>query len=650
MGAEYHVSKQGRDTNRGTSEEPFLTIQKAAQVMAAGDRVIVHEGEYREWVRPQNGGLHDGCRIIYEAAQGERVVIKGSETLSSWERVEGTVWKAAVENTLFGEYNPYEIAIEGDWLISPHEYTVHVGEVYLNGKSLYEAKCMEDVFAPGKRLVSEHETWGNFEEALLEPEWSVFQWRAEVDDRYTTIFVNFQHVDPNKELVEINVRPACFFPERVGLNYITVRGFEMAHAATMWAPPTACQTGLLGPNWSKGWVIENNFIHDSKCSGISLGKEASTGDNDFTRFGRKPGYQYQMEAVFKAKLQGWSREKTGSHIVRNNVICDCGQAGIVGHMGCAFSEVYGNEIYNISVKREFYGHELGGIKFHAAIDTYIHHNYLHNCSLGMWLDWQAQGVRVSCNIFDKNNRDFMIEVTHGPYLVDNNIFTAEFALVNAAQGGAYLHNLCAGFISQYKVTDRATPYHLPHSTELLGTAVVYGGDDRWMNNIFVGGRLENMYYGTALYNGSPSSMEEYIELVRGMGWGDVEQYAANRQPVYIEGNVYMSGAKGFDGENDALYCEEDPCLSIETEGEEVYLNITLPEAAALKRSAVLSSHMFPQARIPEQRYENPNGEEIRFDRDLCGGMRGENATAGPVDSLRVGRNRVRIWKKEKLFQ
>lgn len=645
MGMVFHVSKKGKDTNSGTKEAPFLTIQKAADVMIAGDKVIVHEGEYREWVKPRNGGLHDNCRITYEAAQGEHVVIKGSEVLGSWENVEGTVWKATVENTLFGEYNPYVIAIEGDWLVSPHDYQVHVGEVYLNGKSLYEAKSIEEVYVPKKRFISEHETWDNFEEALLEPEQSIFQWRAVADNEYTTIYANFHNYNPNNELVEINVRQSCFFPERTGLDYITVRGFEMAHGATGWAPPTANQVGLLGVNWSKGWIIEDNFIHDSKCSGISLGKEASTGDNDYTKYGRKPGYQYQMEAVFKAKLQGWLKEKIGSHIVRNNVIYDCGQTGIVGHMGCIFSEIYGNEIYNISVKREFYGHELGGIKFHAAIDTYIHHNYIHNCSLGMWLDWQAQGARVSSNIFDKNNRDFMIEVTHGPYIVDNNIFTADFALVNAAQGGAYIHNLCTGFISQYKVLDRATPYHFPHSTEIMGTAVVYGGDDRWMNNIFAGGKLEKVCYGTSNYNGAPTSMEEYIELVRKMGWGDVEQYVACKQPVYIEENVYMAGAKGFEGEKAAVYCEENPNVNIETEGMNVFLNITLPSEVVSKKVNMISTCQLPVARIPEQCYGNCDGKNITFDTDLCTSRREGHVMAGPINRLESGKNRIPIWKR-----
>ena len=316
----YYVSKQGSDQNIGTKQNPFATIQKAAEIAVAGDKVIVHKGEYREWVRPKNGGLNDSCRIIFEAAKGEHVIIKGSEVITGWEKIEGSVWKVELPNEMFGSYNPYKTKIEGDWLVSPKNYDVHTGEIYLNGSSLYEAVCFEDLKNPKKRFISSNPTWGNRKCKIQDPEQTVFQWFSEVTYKSTILYVNFGEYDPNKELVEINVRQCCFYPERTGLNYITVRGFEMAHAATQWAPPTSNQIAMIGPNWSKGWIIENNIFHDSKCCAISLGKEETTGDNEFTRGLRKPGYQYQMEAVFRAKAIGWSKERIGSHIVRNNII------------------------------------------------------------------------------------------------------------------------------------------------------------------------------------------------------------------------------------------------------------------------------------------------------------------------------------------
>lgn len=645
MGVEYHVAKNGSNRNPGTTDAPFLTIQCAAELARAGDRVVVHEGVYREWVRPRNGGWNENSRIVYEAAAGERVVIKGSEQIRGWTPVEGTVWKVTLEDSFFQDFNPYRETLGGDWFVGPLDYAVHPGEVYLNGKSFYEASSLEQVLHPRMRTASPHETWGGREEKIPEPERTLYQWICTADEKSVTIYANFQGADPNRELVEINVRRACFFPERTGLDYITVRGFEMAHAATAWAPPTAMQEGLIGPNWSKGWIIENNVIHDAKCSAVSIGKEETTGQNDFTRFRRKPGYQNQLEAVFRARQIGWSRERIGSHMIRNNVIHDCGQNGIVGHLGCIFSEIYGNEIYNIGVKHEFYGHEIAGVKLHAAIDVQIHHNDIHHCSLGTWLDWQAQGTRVSGNVYHGNNRDLMVEVTHGPCLVDNNIFASAWAIVNAAQGSAYVHNLVCGFTDSYPVTNRATPYHLPHSTEVLGTALTYGGDDRWIQNIFVGGCEKERNYGTGRYNGSPVSLEEYIGQVRALGNGDVEQFERVRQPACIRGNVYLNGAKHFDREDAFTESAADPMVRITEEGGAVWLELDLPEGVLDGETGIVSSETLGSVRIVGQRFEHPDGSSLRIDRDITGKPRSPRPAAGPMEAVQAGMNRVPVWRR-----
>lgn len=631
----YHVAKNGLDTNPGTEQAPFLTIQKAADLAIAGDTVMVHQGVYREWVRPQAGGTSDACRITYTAAPGEQVTIKGSERVDWWQRDKGTVWKVQIPNSFFGEDNPYEKILSGDWFVAPMDPYIHLGEVYLNGQAFYEALSLEDVYAPKCRQVSCYETWAWRPEQIPEPEKTVYQWYAQVDQEKTVIYANFHGADPNKELVEIHVRSACFFPDKTGLDYITVRGFEMAHAACPWAPPTSRQLGLLGCHWSKGWIIENNHIHHATCSAISLGKEISTGDNEFTKTGKTPGYQNQMETVFRGIRAGWCKERIGSHIVRNNVIHDCGQNAIVGHMGCAYGEIYGNEIYNIAMKHEFYGHEIGGVKFHGAVDTYIHHNYIHHCSLGIWLDWQAQGTRVSGNVFTDNYRDLMIEVTHGPHLVDNNVFGSDFSLVNAAQGGAYVYNLFGGFMQRYPVLNRATPYHYPHVTDVLGVAVVYGGDDRWYGNVFAPRTTDPApyaRYGTADYNGAPSSLAEYLQRVKGMGVGDVEHYEAHPQPVYTRDNAYFGGAQPFDKEEHPLCKPESLPFQIFDDGQTVWLKLdVMPELAALPRLAV-TTQTLPQARIVQQDFENPDGTP------LC-------VTGEFLSCLTPGTNCIPVWTR-----
>jgi alpha-L-arabinofuranosidase len=643
MNKEFHVSPAGSDLAAGTQAQPFHTISKAAKVAETGDKVIVHAGEYREWVKPEHSGYSDISRITYEAAPGEKVVIKGSERIQGWQRLEGTVWKVTLPNTFFGDYNPYKEILSGDWFMyNPGSYR-HPGEVYLNGVSFYEADSLDEVKNPVIRTGVHGLRWFKSDELILHPEHTVYQWFCETNDESTTLYANFQGADPNQELVEINVRKCCFYPLKTGLNYITVRGFEMAQAACPWTPPTADQPGLLGVNWSKGWIIENNIIHDAKCSAISIGKEASTGHNLCSRRHQKPGYQYQMEAVFRAFQIGWSKEKIGSHIIRDNVIYDCGQNGIVGHMGGVFSQIYNNHIYNIAVKHEWFGYEIAGIKLHAAIDVQIHHNRIHNTTLGTWLDWQAQGVRVSNNLYYNNDCDLMVEVSHGPYLVDNNIFASDFTFENAAQGGAYVNNLCCGKMHLLKVLDRSTPYHFPHTTQVAGTAVVYGGDDRFFNNLFVG--VDGVPdCGTAGYNPNTASFEEYVEKVLSQGIGDLEMFKQVEQPVYIGANAYLHGAQGFERETGAYTAKAfDPGVKIIEEGGKVYLEISVQPELLDIPAAIASTATLGTVRIVDAIFDDPAGKPIMLDIDYLGTLRPAKPLVGPLQSLKPGLNRVQVW-------
>ena len=81
----------------------------------AGDVITVHEGVYRERISPPRGGESDQKRIVYQAAPGEKVVIKGSEVVKGWEKVQNDTWKASVPNSFFGDFNPYRDLIRGDW-------------------------------------------------------------------------------------------------------------------------------------------------------------------------------------------------------------------------------------------------------------------------------------------------------------------------------------------------------------------------------------------------------------------------------------------------------------------------------------------------------------------------------------------------------
>jgi hypothetical protein len=473
----------------------------------------------------------------------------------------------------------------------------------------------------------------------------------------TTIWANFQGADPNRELVEINVRRSVFYPTEHHVDYVTVRGFELAHAASPWAPPTADQPGLIGPNWAKGWIIEDNVIHDAKCSAVSLGKEASTGHNYATLRRDKPGYQYQLESVFAARQIGWDREHVGSHIVRRNVIHDCGQNGIVGHLGCVFSTIEDNHIYNIALKREFYGYEIAGIKLHAAIDVVIRHNRIHDCSLGTWLDWQTQGTRVSRNLFYGNNRDLFIEVSHGPHLVDHNVLASRVSLELFSQGGAFVNNLLCGTVLLHPVLERPTPYHVPHSTQVAGYAAIHGGDDRYIGNVFLGGDPASAYgptsrfgdgvgNGTAGYDGHPASLAEYMAQVDDPSRGDHERFMGVKQPVWIRDNVYALGAGSYEAEDDPLVLgDADVKVAVVDEGSEVYLEVQLPEAFDQARIGPITGRDLERVRFVDADFEEADGRPASVDTDLVGDRKthGRSYAAGPIATLASGSSRTRVW-------
>lgn len=143
---EYHVAKNGHDEHPGSKQEPFLTIQRAADLAQPGDVIAVHEGVYRERVNPPRGGTSEGMRITYQAAHGEDVVIKGSEVVKGWEKIQDDVWKVVLPNSVFGNLNPYTDVIGGEWYSTPKDgFDRHTGAVYLNGHWLDEAPDLERV-------------------------------------------------------------------------------------------------------------------------------------------------------------------------------------------------------------------------------------------------------------------------------------------------------------------------------------------------------------------------------------------------------------------------------------------------------------------------------------------------------------------------
>lgn len=429
----------------------------------------------------------------------------------------------------------------------------------------------------------------------------------------TTIYARFPGIDPNESDVEIGVRPTVFTPEKTNIDYITLRGFELRNAATNWAAPTMGQVGLVTAYWCKGWIIENNEICYSRCGGITLGKYSDQWDG---QRGTTEGYYLTIEDALKK--DGWSKDKIGSHLVRNNHIHHCGQVGIVGSLGCAFSRIEGNDIHDCNMQGIWGGAEMAGIKFHGAIDTVITDNHIHHNGNagGIWLDWMAQGAQIVNNLLhDNSGQDIFCEVDHGPYLIANNIMLSGSAHFANSQGGAYAHNLMTGSIRA--VADRRkTPFMKPHSTETVGLHDCPVGDVRWVNNLLAGSS------NLATYN-------------------DVSL------PVTMTGNVFTKGATASKFDTKSLLMPDfDPAIRLNRKSDGWYLSLKsdLVWRSAAKRSLVTTATL-GKAVIPNVPFENPDGGPLKIDTDYFGKKRDSaHPFPGPFETPANGE--IKVWPRD----
>jgi alpha-L-arabinofuranosidase len=445
---EIHVAKTGSDSGSGDRANPLLTINKAASLAQPGDTIIVHAGTYREWVKPPRGGTSESKRITYRAAPGEKVIVKGSERITSWVHQADGVWKVELPNSFFGDYNPYALKVSGGWLNYGQWH--HRGDVYLDGEAFYEKQSLEEVNQARR------------------------SWHCQAGDKVTTIWANFGKANPNTGLAEINVRECIFMPVVTGLKYVTVDGFEFMHAAANWAPPgLELQSGAVGPRMGKHWIIENCTITNARCVGIILGQA--------------PGVDYSDINAF------------GDHIVRNNVIRRCGEAGIAGQKGATRSIISGNLIEDTNYRKEFGGWETAAIKFHNSVDTVISGNLIRGVyhqqqgAFGIWMDFGNQGIRITRNvIYNTQAETIFLEMDHGPTLVDNNVLIGKPVRSNS-EATVFAHNLFVDSGYEYSPdTRRHSQYYKPHTTVIVGRKSGTAQDDKWFNNIFIRHGLDDV--------------------------------------------------------------------------------------------------------------------------------------------------------------
>jgi alpha-N-arabinofuranosidase len=229
----------------------------------------------------------------------------------------------------------------------------------------------------------------------------------------------------------------------------------------------------------------------------------------------------------------------------------------------------------------------------------------------------AQGTRMTGNLLHDNSRDLFMEVDHGPFLIDNNIFLSKGGIADWSQGGAYVHNLIAASVN-WRTEKRRTPYFKPHSMEEMKLSDIQHKDLRFYNNVLVGS------------SGLSAFGEESVNL-------------------QAAGNVYLAGAKPSVHDKNALVAVEfEPGIKLYEKSDGWWLEMNVDPAWISKQKRdVVTTELLGKAKIPDAPFEQPDGTPYNLDTGYFGNKRNTaNPAPGPFELAGEKVISLKVWPKK----
>jgi len=382
------------DNNTGAANKPFKSINAAAQIACPGDKVLIHAGVYRETVSPARSGEGADRMIVYEAVEGEEVIIKASVEVTNWKESKGwalsrrdvvapegiKVWETKLNPEDFKGYNPFCcVNIIGDRLFI--EYAKTDMTPYLNRRGM--------VFVDGKPM----------KQVPIYNHLSLQDGAYFVEHNGQKVHVRLpKDANPKDHIIELSNREQCFAPETEFLSYIKVKGIICAHAANGAPVP---QRGSISTYRGHHWIIEDCTIDWANTVGIDCGNECWHHERD-------------------------EKQELGYHIIRRNKIFDSGVCGIAA-IGSTNLLIEDNLIDGTGWQRMELSWEAGGIKVHHAQSALFRRNIIRGC-IGcdaIWMDVDNNNCRLSSNLLidgiDSREHIFMECNRDTENLIDNNI-------------------------------------------------------------------------------------------------------------------------------------------------------------------------------------------------------------------------------------
>lgn len=510
------------DDNPGTPDKPLKSINAAAAQAMPGDVVRVHAGVYRERVNPARSG-EVGKPIVYEAAAGQKVYVRGSEIFApQWGGLGDAagVYEGSLENvkfgldayggladpTLYGDFNPYLRNFNRDRVARPTESVVQeIQEAIAKlEKEVAEAqqanlpslKGRQDKLSAAKQQLADVQnpdeskrlyrlTMGQIivrgvpmrqVESLSQLELIPGTWMVSPDGKSIWLHTP-DNQSPGLDDVEITTRHAVFSPLRRGLSHITVRGFVFEHAAgffPIWWSKQWPQAGMVSCRSGTKWVIENNEIRYAGGIGMDIGQE---------------GHPTSVE--FVKDIEGGQKEKwqfIAGHTIANNHIHDNGFAGINGWWATE-CRITGNliERNNSDGWPASPWYENAGIKLHQSRDTVIEGNLIRdNDCYGIWLDAMFPNARITRNVIVNNAWAGVFMEFGTTAMIDNNVIA-----YTRSGDGVYGHDANSVTVAHNLLYNNSNygvyfAYAVPRNTHAGKTAGCY--DNQVINNLVIGNR------------------------------------------------------------------------------------------------------------------------------------------------------------------
>ncbi len=600
----------------------YKTISQAVNVAQPGDTIIVHEGTYRETVTFLRGGNDESSWITLKAADGENAIVKGSDIATGWEKYSSNIYKLVKENSYFGDFNPFNTK----WPTKD----ISCGCVYINSLTLLEKKSVSDV------------------------EGNVNTWYAVVDDFQTTIYANFNGLNPNTNLTEINVRKQVI-NAAWNQGYIIIDGLTVMHGCApkgqgFWKPESVAtmsipMDGAISTNGGHHWIIQNCIVKNNRGVAIDFGLGAQ----------RKEVANGGTPAVF------------GYHKILNNIVKDNGTNGVMAYKG-AYTEIAGNKFINNNTLNTTLLSEAFVKDVDEGESIYIHNNYFYSNqtwkTMPIWLDSECNNCRVSENVFAGTGLSYvMYEANHGYNLMDNNVFIGVGYNLTESSHTYIVHNLFLdvgannNFVNSGRITGtsataegwdgvcRTMTLQVPNTETSLGRYETRFRFNKMVNNIFymngptAGATEPDTYDPTwpAYHSNATAIVGTYV-------WGnecDYNVYYNGAQKInnYASARHYVPDANSVvvSGNSYSYVADENSC--------EITINIDPNNMPAnLRAPKITGSYLGPQMLYKALGYDVVAPDVIS---DFFGDDRKGNVVVGPFSKLHPESNRFKLWPLNK---